>query len=189
MMGAMSISTGKGDDGTTGLMFGRRAAKDHPRLEACGAADELAASISLAMALCGLQRTKETLRRVQEALVALMGELATGAQDLKKYREAGFRPFSPEQVRAVEEAIHKIERAGDAPRSWLRPARSAGAAALDLARTVCRRAERRVVSLHRQSDEANPAILVYLNRLSDLLWLLAVEEERAESEKTDGEAL
>ena len=58
-----------------------------------------------------------------------------------------------------------------------------------MARTVCRRAERRVVSLHRQSDEANPAILVYLNRLSDLLWLLAAEEERAGSEKTDGEAL
>ena len=169
----MSIVTKTGDLGATGLMFNRRVSKCHPRVEAYGSVDELNAALGLARAAAQHDFTRDNLLAIQKDLVILMGELATGVEDLPRYVEEGYSLVTAELTVRLEKLVGEIEAQQITHRGWATPGASLHSAALDVARTTCRRAERRVCALHEAKQLHNPEILVYLNRLSDLLWLFA----------------
>jgi cob(I)alamin adenosyltransferase len=169
----MSIVTKTGDAGTTGLMYNRRVSKCHPRVEAYGAVDELNAALGLARAAAKEALVREQLERIQRDLVLLMGEMATAVEDLPRYVKDGYSLVSAEMTASLEGVVKELESRNLRFRDWVMPGASVGSAALDLARTTCRRAERRVCSLHEAGQLQNPEIIIFLNRLSDLLWLLA----------------
>ena len=169
----MSIATRKGDDGTTGLMFNKRVAKSHPRIEALGAIDELNAAIGMARALNGPGFIGDNLLAIQKDLVTLMGELATLTEDMDRYQRDGFQRVAPELTAKLDKLVAEIEGQGISYRGWATPGANAAAGALDVARTICRRSERRVQTLRESGDVRNPELIVFLNRLSDVLWLMA----------------
>jgi len=173
----MSIITKTGDQGTSGLMYNRRVPKSHARLEACGAVDELNAALGLARATATDDFVREQLLLVQMDLVILMGELATALEDLPRYANDGFSVVTPAMTARVEEVAKKIEAQGLKFDGWATPGATLHSAALDSARTVCRRAERRACALRESSQLRSPEPLVYLNRLSDFLWLFARRAE------------
>ncbi len=165
--------TKAGDKGTTALMYGRRVSKSHPRVEAYGDVDELNAALGLARATATHDFVRQTLLPIQNDLVILMGELATSKEDLERYVKDGHSLVAPDMTAKLERRIEEIEPQKIAFKGWATPGASECAAALDLARSICRRAERRVVALPAQGEACGPEILIYLNRLADLLWLLA----------------
>lgn len=177
----MSIVTKTGDQGTTGLMYNRRVSKCHPRVAAYGAVDELNAAIGMARASASEQFVRENLEMIQKDLVAVMGELATLPEDLDRYVKDGFAVLTPALTGKLEGLVKEIEAQNVSLKGWATPGANAAAAALDLSRTVCRRAERDVCALKEGRQLANDEILIYLNRLSDLLWLFArwSEERKA----------
>ena len=176
----MSIVTKGGDQGTTGLMYNRRVSKSHPRVEAYGSVDELNAAIGVARAAAGDDYLRESLAAIQKDLVLLMGELATAVEDLPRYVSDGHALVTPGMTARLEELVGEIEAAKVSVTGWATPGANVVSAALDVARTVCRRAERRACSLHEVDQLRNTEVLVFLNRLSDLLWLFArwVEAKR-----------
>jgi cob(I)alamin adenosyltransferase len=159
-------------------MYNRRVPKSHPRVEAYGCVDELNSALGWARATATNADTGSLLLRVQQDLVTVMGELATLAEDLPRYVRDGFPVVTPELTRKLDESVVELEAQGVGCAGWAVPGANAPAAALDLARAICRRAERRVCGLQQAQELPNAEILVYLNRLADLLWLLA---RRAES--------
>lgn len=163
----------------TGLMYNRRVSKTHPRVEACGCVDELSAALGLARASTKDAFIATTLLETQRELITLMGELATGVEDLDQYVKDGFPRLTSAMTVRLDEAVRVVESAGLTFRGWALPGETPSAAALDFARTVCRRAERCICKLEEAGQLRNPEIMVYLNRLSDVLWLLA---RRAENE-------
>lgn len=167
----MKIYTKTGDAGTTGLFGGGRVGKDHPRVEAYGDVDELNAALGLARALEPMPRVDEVLVPIQRDLFAIGALLAT--PDLEKMRQHLAKArVDDERIAQLERAIDDADRELEPLRAFVIPGGSPKAAALHVARTVCRRAERRVV--HLQSDVEIPQlVVVYLNRLSDLLFTLA----------------
>jgi cob(I)alamin adenosyltransferase len=169
----MSIVTRTGDQGTTALMYNRRVSKNHPRVEAYGAVDELNAALGVARASIEDAFVRESLAGVQKDLVRLMGELATAVEDLPRYLQDGHELVVPGMTSRLDGLITKAEAAGVSPGDWATPGANLISAALDLARAVCRRAERRACALQDTGQLHNPEIVIYLNRLSDLLWLLA----------------
>ena len=169
----MSIVTKTGDDGTTGLMYHRRVSKCHPQVEACGAVDELNAALGLARASARHPFISDRLLEMQTALVILMGELGIRPEDLPRYAKDGFALVSPEMTAQLDRVVTEIEAQKASCKGWVTPGANQSSATLDLARTVCRRAERRVCALRESSQLPNSEILVFLNRLSDALWLLA----------------
>ena len=169
----MSIVTKTGDQGTTMLMYKRRVSKSHPRVEAYGAVDELNAAVGLARASAQHDFVRQNLLTIQQDLVVLMGELATAAEDLPRYVKDGYSLVGAGMTRRLEGVVQEIESVGISFKGWATPGASLPAAALDVARTVCRRAERRVCALQDAGQLQNAEIITYLNRLSDLLWLLA----------------
>jgi len=169
----VSIVTKRGDTGTTGLMYNRRVPKCHPRVEAYGCVDELNAAIGLARATATHAFVRENLAAIQADLVLLMGELATAAEDLPRYVKDEFKLVAPEMTARLERLVFEIESQQVSFSGWAMPGANSHSAALDLARTVCRRAERRVCELQEKERTQNPEIIVYLNRLADLLWLFA----------------
>ena len=169
----MSIATRTGDTGTTGLMYNRRVPKCHPRVEAGGSVDELNAAIGLARATAEQDFVRGHLRAVQNDLVLLMGELATLAEDLPRYVKDGFKLVTPQMTVKLDELVKLIESQNISFKGWATPGATVNAAALDVARTTCRRAERRACALQEAKQLENPEIIIYLNRLSDALWLLA----------------
>jgi len=170
---SMSIATKTGDEGTTALMYSRRVPKTHPRIEAIGALDELNAALGLARALESCPDGTERLLHVQRDLMGLMGEIATDAADLPRYQQDGHPVITPEQVAWLDGLAIELEARVPPVKGWAVPGPPPAAAALDLARVTCRRAERKTWQLHEQGFVANRSIMVYLNRLSDVLWLLA----------------
>ena len=170
----MSITTKRGDGGQTDLLFGRRVPKTHPRMAACGAIDELSAALGLVRAEIHGSDRDGRLAEIQRDLIAVMGELATDAEDIGKYREMGFARLGGEAAAQIEAEIAALEASLPKPEGWALPGDSGSRAAaqLDFARAVCRRAEREVAAI----DDTPSAILPYLNRLSDLLWLMARDE-------------
>jgi len=173
----MSIVTKSGDAGTTGLMYNRRVPKHHARVEAYGCVDELTAALGLARAAAGRSLLRERLLGIQRNLVVVMGELATVQADLPRYRRGGFRTIGPEFTAELDALVAEVEPRLGPFRDWAMPGETAAAAALDHARTVCRRAERRVCALRASGQLRNPHIGIYLNRLADALWLLARQAE------------
>ena len=176
----MSIVTKTGDRGATALMYGRRVSKCHPRVEAYGCVDELNAALGLARATAEHDFLREPLLRIQQDLVNLMGELATAVDDLPRYVREGHGLVTAAMTTRLEGLVADIEAAKVSPTGWATPGANPVSAALDLARTVCRRAERRACALQEAGQLQNVEIVVYLNRLSDLLWLFArwVEAKR-----------
>jgi len=169
----MSIVTKTGDAGTTGLMYNRRVSKCHPRVAAYGTVDELNALIGVARSVSRQEFVKNSLLAIQADLVTLMGELATEVNDLSRYVKDGFVLMAPSHTARLETVIHEIESQSITFRGWATPGATIGSAALDVARTTCRRAERHVCGLEESDHLQNPEVIIYLNRLSDLLWLLA----------------
>jgi len=169
----MSIVTKTGDQGTTGLMYNRRVSKCHPRVEAYGAVDEINAAIGMARATAESGFVRDNLLMIQADLVVLMGELATLPEDLPRYVKDGFKLVTPEMTGKLEKVVKEIEAQKIAFKGWATPGATVHSGALDVARTVCRRAERRVCVLQEADQLHNPDIIIYLNRLSDLLWLFA----------------
>jgi len=172
----MSIVTKAGDQGITSLMYGRRVPKNDPKVEAYGAADELNAALGLARATAREETVSRQLLAIQKDLVVLMGELATAAGDLPRYLKDGFSVVVPSMTAGLETAVKQLEQQDLKVHGWATPGVNLHSAALDMARTICRRTERRVCSLQ-PAEAHNPEIIVYLNRLSDLLWLLARRAE------------
>jgi cob(I)alamin adenosyltransferase len=169
----MSIATKTGDRGTTGLMYNRRVSKNHPRVEAYGCVDELNAAIGLARATGEHDFVRDNLLVIQKDLVTLMGELATAVEDLPRYVKDGFTLVTPELTAKLDKLVQEVESQKVAFKGWATPGATVHSAALDVARTVCRRAERRVCALHEAGQLENAEIIIYLNRLADLLWLFA----------------
>jgi cob(I)alamin adenosyltransferase len=173
----MSIVTKRGDKGTTALIYGRRVPKDHPRVEAIGSVDELNAALGVARTLGLPARMRHNLLAIQKELIVLMGETGVAPADLPRYAKDGHSVVTPAMTAGLNTLIREIEAHRTESGGWAIPGRSPAGAALDLARTICRRAERRVCALKEAGGLKNPEIVVYLNRLGDLLWLLARQAE------------
>jgi cob(I)alamin adenosyltransferase len=185
----MSIATKTGDAGTTALMYGHRVSKCHPRVEACGAVDELNAAIGLARATVTQRFVTDHLYTTQKELVALMGELATLPDDMPRYVKDGFPVLTGEMTCRLDAIVTEIEAQNVSFKDWATPGATPASAALDVARTTCRRAERRVCALQDEGQLKNPEILIYLNRLSDALWLMARWVEARDSRRGPETAL
>lgn len=169
----MSIATRTGDSGSTGLMYNRRVPKSHPRVEAYGSVDEVNAALGMARATADDPFVSANLLQIQKDLVTLMGELATAREDLGRYVADGFQVVTPALTKTLDVLVAEVESQGLSFKGWATPGTTVHSAALDVARTTCRRAERRVHTLRESGELENADILVFLNRLSDLLWLLA----------------
>ncbi len=187
-----AVATLKGDDGTTGLLYGgERIGKDDPRAEAYGTVDEAIAALGLARANLGVKRRIGTLPaglggmaamilRLQRELFVVGAELATNP-DAWDRLEDGRTRVSETMVRHLERDLVELERHVEMPKEFVVPGETPTSAALELARTILRRAERRSVALARASLVPGPNLIPYLNRLADLVWVLARAAERAES--------
>lgn len=164
--------TGHGDDGSTGLLGGGRAAKDDHRIEAYGTVDEASSALGLARALVRDERTAQICAELQRDLYRLGAELATNPE-----QPARFASTTPEDVERLERLSGELEEAARMPREFVLPGSTPGSAALDVARAVARRAERRVIALRRLAPDVGPEPVRWLNRLSLLLFVLARYEE------------
>jgi cob(I)alamin adenosyltransferase len=169
----MSIATKTGDDGTTGLMYNRRVPKIHARVEAYGTVDELNAALGLARAAATDDFVRGNLFWIQKSLVDLMGELSVTLEDLPRYAKDGFTLVTPAMTAKLDVLVQEIEAQKVSFNGWATPGATQTSAVLDLARTICRRAERRACALRESGELKNAEIIIYLNRLSDLLWLFA----------------
>ena len=168
------VYTKTGDDGTTGLLFGGRVAKDSPITEACGDVDEAQAAIGMARAAAGGTDPllDAILLDVARDLWVLMAELATAPENRRKL-EMGTTLVTDEMVVALERRIDQVSTNFSPPRDFVVPGSDPVSAALDLARTIVRRAERHAVAMAVPDSHAT----TYLNRLSDLMWTLARWQE------------
>jgi cob(I)alamin adenosyltransferase len=170
----MSIVTKTGDQGETSLMYGRRVPKGDPRVDAYGCVDELNSALGMARALGQGGFLAEQILAAQKDLIAVMGELATLPEDRERYVKDGFQLTNSAMVDRLTNVIAHLEKDESLyPKDWVIPGGNPVSAALDFARTTCRRAERRVSPLLVGEKDFNPEILRYLNRLSDLCWVLA----------------
>ena len=175
----MSIVTKTGDKGETSLMYGRRVSKADPHVDAYGCIDELTAALGLARSICSDKFVSEQIFAVQKELIIVMGELATTPQDRERYLKDGFHVTTAAMVNRITAVIVELEKDKSLyPKDWVIPGGTAVSAALDFARTTCRRAERHVAAQVADEQRFNPEILRYLNRLSDLCWILARYAEK-----------
>ena len=178
----MSIATKTGDDGTTALMYGRRVSKTDVRVAAYGTVDELNAALGFVRATACDPFITDAVLAIQKELVVLMGELAVAQEDRERYAKGGYKYVESAMVDALTAIIDDIEKNHQvAYEGWATPGATLASAALDLARTACRRAERHVVALRETGADVNGEIVRYLNRLSDLCWLWARWVETRES--------
>jgi cob(I)alamin adenosyltransferase len=169
----MSISTKTGDDGTSSLLFNRRVPKTDLHIEAVGTVDELNAALGLARA--SAPALDPEILKIQNELVLLMGELALLPEDRPRYDQFKGQYITAAATDRLTTLVHEGEKHVSLT-DWVMPGGSPISAPLDFARAVCRRAERRVLTLH-QALPVNPEIIRYLNRLSDLLFVWARKAE------------
>lgn len=172
----MRIYTKKGDDGTTGLLFGGRVAKDDLRTEVYGTLDEVVSTLGMARASGLAPRVAEIVVRLQREMFVAGAHLATSHDDLDRL-EAGVSRVTPDMTARAESDIDALTEEHPLPREFVLPGETQGAAALDLARSIVRRAERKAAALNRGGLIPDPEILRYLNRVSDLMFVLARYEE------------
>src|SRR3989440_3838441 len=171
-----SIVTKTGDGGETGLLYGGRVSKTDPRTEAYGAVDEAISALGVARALIKDRGRHAIVLRVQSELFTVGAELATDAAEYDKLQQH-FVVVTPDVTSRLEAEIDDLERRVPLPDAFVIPGGTPAAAALDVARAVLRRAERRIVGLQQAGQLRNPEVVRYANRLSDLLFMLARAEE------------
>jgi cob(I)alamin adenosyltransferase len=190
-----AVATTRGDDGTTGLLFGGpRIAKDDPRAEAYGTVDEAVAALGVARAtVVGGARARRSdaarlptgdlgdlLLRLQRELFVVGAELATTPEALDRLEDGRTR-VSAEMIGSLEGLLLQLESSITMPSEFVVPGETPTSAAIELARTIVRRAERRAVTLLHEGHLGGSHVLPYLNRLADLLWVLARAAEQAEA--------
>ena len=179
----VKIYTKKGDDGTTGLFDGSRVSKDHLRCDAYGDVDELSAALGLARAFAEDREIEAVLLEIQKDLLAVGAQLADPKFETRKAKPK--TAISGEKVAAFEAMMDRYDAELPPLKGFILRCGTKGAAALHLACTVCRRAERKIVTLGRQVS-VPPLVLQYVNRLSDLLFTLArVENKRGGEQQID----
>ncbi len=162
----MSIATKSGDAGSTALVGGARISKADLRVEAYGAVDELNAALGFARSICGDPEIAAWTEEIQKTLFRVGGELATAPEGRKS------QPMLAEaDVAWLTELVYKIEATEGILSDWSLPGAHRESAAYEIARTVCRRAERNSVRLLESGEAVLPEVLSYMNRLSDLIWL------------------
>jgi cob(I)alamin adenosyltransferase len=169
------IYTKTGDDGTTGLLYGGRAPKDDPAVEAYGSVDEAVAHLGLARALSSHPPIQAILVEAQRDLFVVGADLATNPDQRGKLRP-GMSLVTGSMIENLERIIDETVAEHPLPQEFIVPGANAASAALDMARTAIRRAERRALQLRDEGREVNPEALRYLNRLSDLVFVLARRE-------------
>jgi cob(I)alamin adenosyltransferase len=172
-----SIYTKYGDQGKTGLLYGGRVSKANPRTEAYGAVDETVSALGLAKALSSNPFVRESIDSLQRELFTVGAELATDPAEREKLLKH-FTAVTPEMTQTLERSIDAITNQVELPREFIIPGGSAASAAIDVARTTLRRAERRAVSLYDADQLDSPELLRYLNRASDFLFMLARYEDK-----------
>ena len=180
-----SIVTKTGDRGQTGLLYGGRVSKTDLRTEAYGAVDETISALGLARALTRHDTRRSTILRVQRELFTVGAELATDASEYDTLRKH-FLVVTEAMTQQLEDEIGRLEAVVPLADGFVIPGGTSAAAALDVARTVCRRAERRIVAVQEAGMLPNPEVLRYVNRLSDLLFMLARAEEGKASTPVTG---
>jgi cob(I)alamin adenosyltransferase len=168
-----------GDDGTTGLLGEGRLPKYHPRLETLGVLDEASAALGLARALCKAPQTGALLRDVQRDLYSIMSEVAATPENVQR-----FRTIENQRVEWLESQADAIASLASVPAEFILPGDSLAGAALALARTIVRRAERRAAELLDAGEIGNKVLLQYLNRLSSLCFALEVLENSQAGKNT-----
>jgi cob(I)alamin adenosyltransferase len=170
------IYTKTGDDGTTGLLYGRRVSKADLATEAYGGVDEAVAALGVARALAvSSPQVGALILEVQRELFVVGADLATNPMQRGKLRE-GVSLVTAAMVSALEDRIDRLVEEHPLPQEFIVPGANPVSAAVDVARTAVRRAERRVVRMKDAGNTVNPDALMYLNRLSDLLFVLARAE-------------
>jgi cob(I)alamin adenosyltransferase len=165
------IYTKTGDDGTTGLLYGGRISKDDAATEAYGTTDEAVAALGLARASAEPAMAEELLA-LQRELFVVGADLATNPTERAKL-QPGVSLVTSDMTERLERRIDELVAERALPQAFIVPGANAGSAALDLARSVIRRAERQVVALEHEGRDVNPEVRRYLNRLSDLVFVLA----------------
>jgi cob(I)alamin adenosyltransferase len=175
----VSIVTKTGDKGETSLMYGRRLSKADSRVDAYGCIDELTAALGLARSISIDKFLLDKIFAAQKDLIVVMGELATAPADRERYVKDGFHLTTAEMVDRITAIILDLEKDTSLyPKDWVIPGGTAVSATLDFARATCRRAERYIAAFSVGEKDFNPEILRYLNRLSDLCWILARYAEK-----------
>jgi cob(I)alamin adenosyltransferase len=169
----MSIATKLGDNGQTGLIGGSRVSKSDLRVEAYGTVDELNAALGFARSLCPDESIRAATERIQKMLFNVGASLATPTQS-----RSGAAVLSSANVDELTEQVQSIEAIEGILADWSLPGAQVPSSAFEVARTVCRRAERCVVRLAEGGEDVQPEVIAYLNRLSDLIWLFARLLER-----------
>jgi cob(I)alamin adenosyltransferase len=162
----MSIATKRGDGGQTSLVGGIRVSKSNPRVECYGTIDELISQMGFARSICQDAEIRERVKALQRELYKVGSAIATLLESKNAAPE-----IAAEMVDALDAEVHRIEAEPGVLADWSLPGELPDAAAMDVARTICRRAERLATALMGAGALDNPHILAYLNRLSDLLWL------------------
>src|SRR5579872_7027191 len=169
---------GSGDDGTTGLLGGGRAAKDDLRVEAYGTVDEASSALGLARALTAHARVTSICEELQRGLYAVGAELGTNPTAGKTFVTTG-----PAEIERLNQLIRDLETEAPMPDGFILPGATPASAALDMARAITRRAERRCITLERTGGLRNDAVRRWLNRLSLLLFVLGRYEENLAGRK------
>jgi cob(I)alamin adenosyltransferase len=163
----MSIATTTGDKGKTALIGGERVAKSDLRVEAYGTIDELGASLGFARSIAGDAEINELTKSIQRELFMVAGSVAN-----PNFMNAPKPYLTPEMIERLTLEVHRIEKIEGILSDWSLPGDVTAAAAFDVARTIARRAERCVVRLQEAGESVDAQAVTYLNRLSDLLWLI-----------------
>lgn len=163
----MSIATKTGDKGQTSLIGGEKVSKADFRVETYGTVDELGATMGFARSICNDEEVNELTKSIQRELFLVAGSIAN-----PNYEQAPKPYITSEMIERLTAEVNRIEQMEGILSDWSLPGDVASAAAFDVARTICRRAERSVVRMHESKENVDSQIITYLNRLSDLLWLL-----------------
>jgi cob(I)alamin adenosyltransferase len=179
---SMKIYTKKGDDGTTGLLYGGRVAKDDVRTNVYGTLDETVSALGLARAGGLVPKVEEVVVRVQREMFVVGAQLATSEDNQSKLQE-GISRVTPEMALQAEREIDEMLGSHPLPNEFILPGETMGSAGLDVARSTVRRAEREAAAMNREGLVPDPEILRYLNRVSDLLFVLARYHEAEQGKR------
>ena len=182
------VYTKFGDKGETSLLYGGRVSKNSPHTEAYGITDEAVSAMGLARSLTEDQRVKDIVRDLQRDLFTIAAELATDPDKYELFQQH-FTPVTEGMIEDLEAIIDSLEEDFEMPNVFVLPGGTPASSALDMSRTLIRTAERRVVALAEAGGLTNPLIINYLNRLGDLLFVLARYHDRdLPVERATGEA-